>query len=257
MIKHKKDGDILLEDYYFLRLFDKSHYREEANNGTKLHINNMNYFWENENKFQQDFEGKIFCHSGRGYIISAKDDIKDIIKSAASVNEILHKLPDKDNVIFETKDVAFKINGYIYCFYLLPKKSVIFKNNRMFFTNDKDKNDYNIFIKRYLEENNSYYGSIYDARVLWYLLCNEMSKKGYKVAANEVEYKALSDIDRIQLFQANKCTELVFTKDVAYKYQREYRFFFSTNNQTMKKFIEVEGIALKKSKIADFDYEIV
>lgn len=253
--KFKKDGVVLLENYYFIRLFDKEIHREEANNGTKLHINSMNYFWENENKFRQDFEGKIFCQSDVGYVILSKDDIKDTIKSATSVNDILQKVSDEDNIICETKDFTFKTNGYIYCFYLLPKKSVNFKNNRMFFTNDKDKRNYYIFIQRYLEENNSYYGSIYDARVLWHLLCNGMIKKGYEVIANEVEYKALSDTDRIHLYQAKKYEELVFTKDSAYEYQREYRFFFLNNKQITERFIEVDGIALKKSRIADFDYD--
>ena len=122
----------------------------------------------------------------------------------------------------------------------------------MYFTNSTEQNDFNYFTQEYLKSNNSYYGSIYDAQLLRNILCNEMIKRGYSIVCNKVEYNTLSMEERINFFLNRNFDKLIFTKPTDYAYQKEYRIFFTKENDDAEH-IEEKRIILNKSLIANFE----
>lgn len=162
-----------------VKCFRCPEYREQFNHGTNIYINCLRYFWNVENNFQQDNEGLIFRQHNNGYIIQTHGLEKEIT-NYHSTDELMNKHPNR--VI---------INGFICCFYLLPKKDVVIDNG-LKITNPKEEKDFYYFLNKYYKENNALYASIYNSANFCYIFCNEMREKGYDVYVGGVKYYDLT-----------------------------------------------------------------
>ena len=152
-----------LQDYYLVKLFKKNEYRYGFDSGSYIRINSMKSFWNIENPFQQDYEGKVFGQTGRGFLFAGNPNFGDKLKNYSSIEEIITDLHNNGTEVSETTDMTIRVDGYIVCFYLLPRKSVQFENNRMMFNDDNEKTKFSIFLQRYYKENGAFYGSIYNS----------------------------------------------------------------------------------------------
>ncbi len=106
-----------LNDYYLVKAFGKPEYMKGFNSGN-IYLNSTSYFWNLENTFQQDKEGLVFQQSGKGVLLTAGEGFEEIVKSASSLEELIEKA-EKENigeVVCETLDFSFRLEGYICCF---------------------------------------------------------------------------------------------------------------------------------------------
>ena len=248
-----------LNDYFLVKCFKKSDFREGFNSGSNIYINSMGYYWKLENTFQQDHEGLVFQQEGEGYLIRATPEFEDVIKAANSLEDIKRGIGKLGEILCETTDFFVSINGYICCFYLLSKKDTHLQNNIMSLTNEKARNDFALFFNKYLEESEEdkpdFFASIYDATAFCNIFCSGMSNKGYAVTCRDVEYKDLDTLQRIRLFQKNEIASLVFTKPVKYSYQKEFRIYLSKKGENTKDHISERGIDISRSIVGSFDYK--
>lgn len=244
-----------LKDFFLVRCFENSEYRQDFNSGKTIYINSTSHFWNIENTFQQDFEGVIFRQVGEGVLFKAKPGFEKYIKSAKTYNEIRRKADEYGEILGETDSFSLSINGYIYCFYLLPKSCVNFIDSKMFFTNEKAKKDFAYYLQKYLMENKDFYGCIYDATAFCNIFRNGMLSRGYNCGFGAVEYKDLGLFQKIELFQNKQIEKLVFTKSLKYSYQKEFRFFLSPQNGEYGDHISESGINFCSSIVGTFDYD--
>jgi len=248
-----------LNDYYLVKAFSKPEYMNDFNSGN-IYLNSTNYFWNLENAFQQDKEGLVFQQSGKGFLIKAKEGFEKIIKSSSSLEEVLDRA-EKANVgkvVCETSEFSFRVNGYICCFYLLPKSDVIIKENIMSITSEIAREDIAFFLENYLNESttNDFYVSIYDAVVFYNIFAEEMKKKGYGLTYGIVKYKDIDEAQKIEWFQENN-KSILFTKPTRYSYQKEFRLFIDTPNEQVKEHILLDKIEIYKSLLYSFCYDDV
>lgn len=245
-----RNNMLRLEDYYLVKCFQCSEYREQFNHGTNIHINSLKYFWNVGNAFQQDNEGLIFRQHNNGYIIQTHGLEKEIT-NYHSVGELLNKHPNR--LICKTSDFYVGINGFICCFYLLSKKDVQIGNN-LKITNPQEEKDFYYFLKMYYNENNAFYASVYNSANFCTIFSNEMLEKGYNVCAGGVKYYDLTEEEKRQLYMKNDIISLTFIKPTKLRYQKEFRILLSKQGKSDKDFISENGIDLMPSKIFDFDH---
>ena len=111
---------MILSEYYLLKCFETSEYRRDFLSGENIYLNSTAHFWSIENAFQQDLEGLVASGSN-GYLLLTKPGFEEVVKRASSVNEVLETVNGFGKIIGEGVDFSFRIDGYICCFYLLPK----------------------------------------------------------------------------------------------------------------------------------------
>lgn len=247
-----------LNDYLLVKCFKKSQYREKFNSGENIHINSTGHFWNLENSFQQDHEAMIFQQPEKGFFLATKPEFEKLIKESSSFEEIKRKAEDKGlaKVLFETLNVSFRIDGYICCFYLLPKAYVSFRKNIMSITSEKERKDIAYFIEKYINESNDneFYASVYDANIFCNIFCNGMKNKGYKFITGIVDYKDVDIYQKIKWFQEGNYKSIAFTKPTEYSYQKEFRIFLMKEGEQTGEFISETGIEIYKSLVCGFDY---
>lgn len=247
-----------LNDYYLVKVFGKPEYMKDFNSGN-IYLNSTSYFWELENTFQQDKEGLVFQqpYNKKGVFLSAKEGFEEIVKNSFSLEEIIKKSEEKncDKVICETLNFSFRLEGYICCFYLLPKNDVTIKENRMFITSETAQKDIDVFLKKYLNEakTKEIYVSIYNAVNFYNIFAENMKKRGYGLTYGIVKYKDIDERQKIELFQQNYKL-ILFTKPTQYSYQKEFRLFINTPNEQIKKHILLDKIDIHKSLLGSFCY---
>jgi hypothetical protein len=141
-----------LNDYYLVKSFEQVLFRDEFNTGKKIYCKNTSYFWQIENTFQQDLEGNVFQHIGNGYLIAANEEFEEVVKSAKSFNDIINGLSGKGEILATTSDFNIWINGYLCCFYLLPKSDILkISDNGLEFANINAEQDMLLYIKNMLK----------------------------------------------------------------------------------------------------------
>lgn len=241
-----------LSNYYLVKCFSKDEYRKSFNAGTDIHIKSTGYFWKLENTFQQDLEGLIFRQSGEGYLIRTNSEFENVVRASSSLDDIKSKIPQYGEILTETENFFTRIDGYICCFYLLPKSSVEFDNGEIRFLNSSEEKDLLYFLDRYYEESKALFASIYDAIPFRKIFCDGMLERGYEIITGGVKYEDLTVEDRIQRFQQKDYQSLVFTKPVDYSYQKEFRIFL-TNKEEQCDFISENGIEIYKNHVYSFD----
>ena len=242
-----------LNDFYLVKCFGQKKYRDDFNCGT-LYLNSTAYYWSLENTFQQDQEGMIFSQSGEGYLIQGDSSFERIIKCANSLPEIIEKMGDHGVILAKTSDCSIRINGFICCFYLLPKQEVIVEKDFVRFKSKETYNDFLHFTSKYLEGGSNLYGSIFVAARLCMTVKKELEARGYQVAFGDVEYNDLDYTERIACFNSGAIDKIIFTKPKRYQYQKEFRIFVSSKAKSPSSHILEEGLTVNKSLLATFDY---
>lgn len=247
-----------LNDYFLAKCFKKMEYSKAFDNGN-IRFGNVEEYWNSENKFQQDKEGEIFSQINKGYIVKTKSpDFEHIIKNASNFQYVEKAIKDDKicNIIGETSDFSMKIEGYLCCFYLLPKKDIkAITNNEIEFIHKKTQDDFENFIVKYIEElkKEEAYVSIYDAYPICKIICDTMKQRGYDIMGNMVTYKNLSIEQKVELFQNRKFSDLIFTKSLDFEYQNEYRLFVSSKDDNMNDHITETGIDITSTIIAQYN----
>lgn len=246
-----------LNDYLLVKVFSRQEYMKSFNEGN-VFLSSTQYFWDLENSFQQDKEGLIFQQSGKGYILKTVPEFEKIIITSSSVENLISRT-NQDNlgeVICETSDFLLGINGYICCFYLLPKKDVIFNKNVMSITSKTEREDIALFLERYLNEleTKDFYVSIYDAVIFCNIFFKEMKEQGYKVTYGKVKYDDIDEIQKIRLYQNRNFQTIVFTKPTRYSYQKEFRIFLRSPDKEIKEHTVANGGVISNSLYCNFGY---
>ena len=246
-----------LNDYLLVKAFETAEYREQFNNGD-VYLNSTLYFWNLENEFQHDKEGIIFQQEGRGYVVNANNDFKTILAKSSSLDDIIRHMDSEKvgEIISETKDFSLRIEGYLCCFYLLPKSAVSFTKNTLSFRSEHERNNLAEFLNRYGSESRThdFYVSIYDAFTLCNVFIKGMSDKGYNAAYSQVSYKDIDMATKIALFQKGDYNSIIFTKPTKYSYQKEFRILLTKPNEPIKEHVSERGIEIKESSLGSFDY---
>ena len=249
-----------LSEYLFIKAFSKKEYMDAFNKG-KVHFNCVKYFWKKQNFFQQDDEGKVFEQAGRGYLIEGNDLMEKNIKGPASLDEIVRRtiLSNSGKLICETSDFSVRIDGYICCFYLLPKMDVLFTNDSLSVKNIESRKSLAIFLEKFLEdsETNYFYVGIYDAKILCNLIMNAMENKGYKCKSGMVKYTDVDEASKISQFNNGDFRAIAFEKSTKYSYQKEYRIWIYKPNETAEGYIEESGIGIGSSLYGTFCYDYI
>lgn len=247
-----------LNDYFLVKAFEKSDYMESFNNGS-VYLNSTSHFWELENPFQQDKEGLVFQHSDKGYWLKTRPGFENIIGKSSSFNELMERI-EKENggqVICEATDFSVKLNGYICCFYLLPKSDVVFIKNRMTITNEVTNKDIVFFLNSYLAESKEkdFYVSIYDAVSFCNIFFEKMHNIEYQITYGMVKYNDIDETQRIKWFEERNYQSIVFTKSTQFSYQKEFRIFLHNATEQIKAHIIVDGGEIYRSVLGSFCYE--
>lgn len=234
-----------LNDYILVKCFENQEYEQQFNSG-KLYINGTGYYWNLENTFQQDKEGEVLF-------------------IGESNSQDYNLTVDGENIDF--KVLSARLDGYISCFYLLPKRVLkIDASHRIDIIDDKEKTDFEYFIKRYFKELQKdkpsiekAYVSFYDARLLCNLIKKEMEMRNFNVSYRKVIYKNLTQSDKDQLFREKNEYMIIFTKPESYKYQKEFRIFInpkSPKSFEYKDHLEENIMDIDKTILLSFNYLI-
>lgn len=244
-----------LNDYFLIKCFSKPEYRDDFNSGKHIYMNNTSYFWKQENTFQKDNEGIIF-NSENGYLLNTNSDFINVVKTSKSINELLNSINGYGKILSDNSSFGSWIEGFLCCFYMLPKKDVKFEKNKMIFTNEKARYDFVEFITNYLNNENvdGAYGSVYNASRLSSIFVNEFSKRGYSISYGEVNYEDLSVEQRIKCYMDGEYHKLIFTKPKSFEYQKEFRFVLSNSNKQNEQHINESGIDISPSHGINFEF---
>ena len=246
-----------LNDYLLVKTFKSAERRNQFNNGD-IFLSSTAGFWKLENAFQQDKEGGVFQQKGKGFLLKTNDSFPEILAKSASLDDIL-KYMDAEKageVLAETADCSLRLEGYLCCFYLLPKSAISFTQSTLSITSEQERKDITEFLNRYLSESQThdFYVSIYDATIFCSIFFKAMNEKGYKIAYGQVEYKDIDEATKIGLYQKGDGYSILFTKPTKYSYQKEFRIFLSKPNEPIKDHVTENGIDIEKSRFGSFDY---
>ena len=247
-----------LSDYLLVKAFSKSKYMEDFNKGT-VYLNNSLSFWNWENKFQQDHEGSVFEQRGRGFLLKTNNDFPNILAKSSSLDEVLKYVHEENcgEIIGETTDFNIRLEGYLCCFYLLPKKDVSFTQNSMSITNKKEQEDLSVFLEKYLEESEThdFHVSIYDAVIFCNVFFKGLSEKGYLIKYGQVKYQDVDELTRISQYQNGDWKSILFTKPTNYSYQKEFRILINKSDEKTKDHISEDGFDIELSRYGSFCYD--
>lgn len=247
-----------LNDFFLVKAFNRPEYMESFNNGN-IYLNSTSYFWKLENSFQQDLEGLIFHQLGKGYVFIANPKFEKLVKVSSSLEELKKRAIEErlGKVLFETTEVSSRLDGYICCFFLLPKSDVSFTQSTMSITNEKAKRDIAFFLEKYLNDSktNDFHVSIYDAVTFCSIFFQKMKGKGYELFWGTVKYKDIDEMQKIRLFQNQNYASILFTKPTRFSYQKEFRIFINNANEQVKEHILVAEIDVYKSLLGSFSYD--
>lgn len=245
-----------LNEYYLVKVFSKEKYMTDFNSGKNIYINSTSFFWKLENAFQQDEEGAIVRQSGRGYIIQTTPDV---IHNSNSLDEILKCCNEKNKgrILAQISETTLKLNGYLCCFYLLPRKSVKFTKTTMSFIDERELKDFHLFLEKYIESSNDidFYVSIYEPNTFCEIFFKGMKDKGYEIVCGKVKYEENPDLEKIRLYQAHEYAATFFIKPLLYNYQKEFRILITKQKEQIKDHISENNIDIYNSVIGTFSFK--
>lgn len=219
------------QNYYLLKCFEKEEYMKDFNSGEKLFINSFKVFHKLENEFQGDFEGGIlYKHSGVKMITANRE---------ISLEEALSCFKgdvSEDIAVFPIEDFRFYLNGFVVCFFIMHKAAFIITDSGICL-NPKSKinEQLSAFLDSYAKESGQAFITVYDAKTFLEKFWPSFESKGYNVSAGCVEYEDSTIIDRANWYNNREYDRIVFTKDVRFAYQKEFRIIVQrddTNDKT-------------------------
>ena len=234
MISHSE-----LKDFLLMRCFDCKKYLDELINGDCLHMNSVKRFREESNKFQGD-----------------PNDCAVIVN-----NEILsgalyagNGIPEKR--LFEANLNEFALNGYLYCFFALPKEFFKIENNTLMYDAESpycEKFFHCLHEYRKNCKSKSCYVGLFDAVALVNRLEQCLEKLNLSYSCGFVEYKKLNSKERMKLLAENHPDRIVLTKDPSYSYQSEFRFFVRTREK-IDEYLQIYGLDLSDILAMQFEF---
>lgn len=264
-----------LKNYYLVKCFEKAEYRQGFNDGSNIHITGMGSFFDSESDFQRDTEGLVVeqPENASGYVFAAPANMKELLQGKGYLidqgnkhltvrndrkNDLIDYFKEKALLLAKTQSFRLTVNGYICCFYLLPKGHVHFLEREINFIDENKKSDFLQFLMNYTGEKENHkdvaYISVYDAFEFMEKMYNGMKEKGYEISFAPVEYETITEKKRIDWFTSGNIEKLVFTKDKKFQYQHEFRIFLCKAKEATRKFIEESGIDFQKTIVKEFDY---
>lgn len=224
-----------------MKCFERKEYLDSFINGQCFHMSSAESFRNSDSFFQGDISecsilkdggihGRVFIGKGKPEIEIGEADIHTI---------------------------AF--DNYLYCFFALPKDFFAIENGKILY--DEESPYYEDFIKcldnyKINSETKKCYAVIVDA----YSLINRINYALNKVGGVDyeygyIEYKEISTFERIKLWANHESAKLIFIKDPAYSYQREFRYCVFMQNGNNAPFFEFSGQALGDIVFWAFEYK--
>ena len=215
-----------LKDKLLMRCFDRIEYRDSFVNGSCIHMNSTQLYRNIENCFQGDIndcavfvDGTRF--NGKVYVGNGKPEVQ----------------------LGEAEISSFTLGGYLYCFFSLPKSFFAIQNGELLY--DKE-SVYCMDFFKCLEEykNNSATKKCYVVIMDAYNLVNRMNETLDRIpevsyTCGFVDYIKMDTGERIEKIMNRDINRIVFTKDPPYKYQREFRYYVTSQNN--KPYLEFAG----------------
>ena len=246
------------EDYYLIKCYGQEKYQSDFNKGI-LYLKSLSYFHNVENSFQQDKEGMIFQQAeksvGTFYKVGPNERaiVSDLMKKG-NVAEGVKVLKEKCHQTAETKDLYMNVNGFLCCFYLIPKKCLSISKNNIDILPLREYANFFYFLNSYAEQQGYTYFSIYDASILISKICQALDQENYDFTFGSVTYRDVGDQTKIKWFLNNQIAKIVFTKPTRLEYQREFRFFVSPKNQTTGDSISITADSLESTVVSSLAY---
>lgn len=218
-----------LSDYLLVRCFDKKQYLDELINGECLHMNSVQKFREASNKFQGD-----------------PNDCAVIVDNEVLSGSFYLGNDFPEEQFAKANLCQFEINGYLYCFFALPKN--IFKVENDILMLDVESPHYKLFLQclnAYKEnsETNECYVGIFDAASLVGCLRKSLDSIGLSYVYGFINYEKLDSNERMKLLSERNPEKIVLTKDPSYNYQNEFRFFVRTDKD-IEDWLQIKGLKL-------------
>ena len=236
-----------------MHCFSEEKYRKEFNSGEKIYIKAVQYFHDLEDEFQRDFEGGVFRQlpNIKTFLLNTKSDLT---VNQAIDKIISHHLQDGEWII-PTSDFKFYINGYIFCFTIIPKCYLEIRDNQIIFNETHNIiDDFYYLLNQYTMDSKYTYISLYDAQSFMETFYPQMTSRGYKISYGCVDYENLSQEQRCKCFSEKNIAKLIFTKDERFNYQNEFRIFLHKTGEMVQDHIEEVGINLQSSVVNDLVY---
>lgn len=246
------------EDYYLVKCYSQEKYRTDFNKGS-LYFKSLSYFHKVENKFQQDKEGMVFHQPensiGTMYILdpNGSNSVSDLMKKGR-MDEAINVLKANHTQSFATKDFCINVNGFLSCFYLIPKKCLKISENNIDILPKRECTNFFYFLNCYAEEQGYTFFSVYDAPELIKKICEAFQLENYDFTFGCVTYQDVDDQTKIEWLSKNQIEKIVFTKPTRLKYQREFRFFVSPKNHTTQDSISITSDRLESTVISSMAY---
>ena len=228
-----------LKGFLLMRCLDCAEYLNDLINGQCLYMNSVERFRKESNKFQGDSNDCVVITDN------------DVLPGALWVG---NGVPEKR--LGEANLDKFVLEGYLYCFFALPKAFFKIENNTLMY--DTESPYYQYFLKclqEYKENSRtkSCYVGLFDAVTLVNRLEQSLKRLNLGYTCGFVKYKKLGTSERIKLF-AEKCPErIVLTKDPSYSYQSEYRFFVRANGK-IEDSLQIRGLDLSDILAMKFEF---
>lgn len=226
-----------IEDLYLIRIFDNESYLDAFVSGTCFRMNSVEKFRKIENEFQGDVnECRIILNAENK---NAKVFIGDAF-------------PKKQ--IGDVKITDLKLNGYIYCFFAIPKNFFYIENNEIMMDDDSP------YYKDFITSLSLYYKNcstkkcfiaVLDAKELIQRFSDKFKKSNYKYGYGFVNYKNINTNDRLEYIAENILYKIIFEKDIKYSYQHEFRFYIAADIK--KEYLEIRDINLSDIQRIKFE----
>lgn len=246
------------EEYYLIKCYSQKAYQSDFNKGI-LYLKDLSYFHNVENKFQQDAEGVVFQQPEKS--IGAFYEVDPIVSAIASdlmkkgnVAEGVKVLKEKGHQAAETKDLCMKVNGFLCCFYLIPKRCLSISKNNVDISPIGEYTNLFYFLNSYAGDQGYTFFSVYDAPKLIEKMCLVFNHENYGFTFGNVTYQDVGDQTKIKWFMNKQIEKIIFTKPLRFKYQREFRFFVSPKNQVTGDSIRITSDSLESTVISSLAY---
>lgn len=246
------------ENYYLIKCYSQEAYQLDFNKGI-LYLKDLSYFHNVENKFQQDKEGVIFQQPeksiGAFYKVDSIESAfaSDLMKKG-NVDEGVKALKENSHQTVGIKDLCIKVNGFLCCFYLMPKRCLSISKNNVDISPIGEYTNFFYFLNSYAKEQGYTFFSVYNAPKLIEKICWAFDHEGYDFTFGSVAYQDVEVQTKIKWFMNKQIEKIIFTKPLRFKYQREFRFFVSPKNQVTSDSIRVTSDSLESTVVFSLAY---
>lgn len=245
------------KDYYLIKCFEQEDFCSSFNNGN-MYINNVSYFHDIENDFQKDKEGIIFMQPNgtEGKLFATNSE------TSALVSEFMNNKQFEDGLkclkkyglnLGTTQQGKLYIDGYLSCFFLIPKKFLIF-NEKSIEISPSIVKDFYDFLNSYAKEQGYLYFSIYDAKKLIKTFYEGFINIGYEVAFGTVSYAEITEETKIKWYKDRHLEKIVFTKSNNFDYQHEFRFFITSNKSSGNEPLREKICSIENTVLCSLSY---